>query len=315
MPTLPRASVIIPCFNQAAYVRVAIDSALAQTYADVEVVVVDDGSTDDTPAVLASYGDRIRAVRQENAGLSAARNTAIAHATGACIVLLDSDDVLAPECVASRMAVMAADDRVGLVAGYYREIDADGHVLARIPEVRSLTSRPHLYQTVRRNWGPPVSWTIRRAALEQCGTFDPTLRSCEDWDVLIRISAQWQIAYDPQPLALYRQLPGSMSRNHLVMVDAGSEVLRKNARWAPSRLAYLWWAQFGRFQHGRRVLFNVLTTGPLSFRLSNLASLLVRRPHLLWVGAFAAVTLLAGKRASLPPEHAAAATRPESRAA
>lgn len=315
MATLPRASVIIPCFNQAAYVRVAIDSALAQTYPEVEIVVVDDGSTDDTPAVLASYGDRIRAVRQDNAGLSQARNTAIAHSTGACIVLLDSDDALEPQCVASRMAVMAADDRVGLVAGYYREIDAEGHVLPRIPEVRSLSQQPHLYQTVKRNWGPPVSWTIRRSALDQCGTFDPSLRSCEDWDLLIRISAHWRIAYDPQPLALYRQLPGSMSRNHLVMVDAGAEVLRKNAGLAPSRLAYLWWAQFGRFQHGRRVLFNVLTTGPWGFRISSLATLIAKRPHLLWVGALAAVTLLTGKRSSLPEAHVPSVPRSDSQAA
>ena len=301
MASLPRVSVVIPCFNQAQYVRVAIDSALAQTYPDVEVVVMDDGSTDDTPAVLASYGDRIRTIRQVNAGLSAARNAAIAHSTGAFVVLLDSDDALLPTCVASRMQAALADERVGIVTGYYREIDAEGHTLPRIPEVRRVGAQPHLYQTVRRNWGPPVGWTIRRLALDQCGWFDPALRSCEDWDLLIRISARWRIAYDPCPVALYRQLPGSMSRNHLVMVDAGAKVLRKNAGLAPSRAAYAWWAQFGRFQHGRRILFNVLTTGPWGYRLATLATLLAKRPHLLWVGLFAALSLVSGKRPSEAP--------------
>lgn len=315
MASPPRVSVVIPCFNQARYLRVAIDSALAQNHSNLEVVVVDDGSTDDTPAVIASYGSSIRGIRQQNAGLSAARNAGIAHSTGQFVVLLDSDDALLPTCVESRTKFLEADEGVGLVSGYYREIDADGNVLERIPELRRLASMPHLYQTVRRNWGPPVGWTIRRSALDECGGFDPVLRSCEDWDVLIRISARWRIAYDPSPVALYRQLPGSMSRNHQVMVDAAAAVLRKNAKLAPNRLAYLWWAQSGRFQHGRRVLFNVLTTGSWTHRLGTLIPLLAKRPHLLWVGALAALTLLAGKRPSAPATSLGQAEGVESKAA
>ncbi|MCO5297319.1 MAG: glycosyltransferase, partial [Fimbriimonadaceae bacterium] len=284
------ASILIPCYNQAHVLAEAIDSALAQTYPRVEVVVVDDGSTDGTAAVAERYGDRIVLVRQPNAGLSEARNTAIRHASGGVLVLLDSDDVLLPHSVASRVALLEADPAVGIVAGYYREIDEQGVMLDRVPEVRHVSSLNPFYQTVKRNWGPPVGWTFRREAVEECGGFDPTLRSCEDWDLLMRVTARWKLAYDPSVGALYRQSPGSMSRNHRVMLDAAAQVLAKNARLAPNRLAYAWWAQFGRFQHGRRVLFNVLTTGPWPHRLRQLFGLVAARPHLLWVGAFSLVS-------------------------
>lgn len=297
MKPTPLVSVIVPCYNQAHFLRAAVDSALAQTYPRVEVVVVDDGSSDDTPQVCESYGDRIVTVRQENSGLSAARNAAIDASKGEFIVLLDSDDVLLPHCVESRMAFME-DPEVGIVTGYYREIDGEGNLLPRIPEVRRVSGLRHFYQTVKRNWGPPVSWTIRRRALETCGRFDPFLKSCEDWDLLIRISSRYRIAYDPTVGAHYRQLPTSMSRNNMVMYDAGSRVLAKNAAYADDRLRYWWWSQFGRFQHGRRILFNVLTTGPLAFRMKNLALIAARRPAMLWIGALSVGSLLAGKRAS-----------------
>ena len=298
MSQCPLVSVIVPCFNQAQFLPTAVESALAQTYPRVEVVVVDDGSTDGTFEIAQGYGKAIRLVRQRNSGLSAARNAAIGACSGEFVTLLDSDDALLPEGVASRMRWMLEDPAVGLVAGYYREVGEDGSILPRIPELRRLGPPPHLPQTVRRNWGPPVGWTIRRAALEQCGMFDESLRSCEDWDLLIRISARWKIAYDPEVGALYRQLPSSMSRNHLVMVDAAAQMMRKNASIAPNRFAYAWWCQFGRFQHGRRILFNVLSRGPLPRRVALLLRLCVQRPHLLWVGALSLATLALGKRPS-----------------
>ena len=297
MKQTPLASIIVPCFNQAHFLPFAVDSALAQTYPAVEVVVVNDGSTDGTSEVARSYGERIKLVEQPNSGLSAARNAGIAAASGEFIVLLDSDDVLLPHCVESRMKHME-DPAVGIVAGYYREIDAQGQVQPRIPEVRRISGLPHFYQTVKRNWGPPVSWTIRRRALELCGVFDPFLKSCEDWDCLIRISTRFKIAYDPEVGAHYRQLPTSMSRNHQVMYDAGAKVLAKNSAYARNKLAYAWWSQFGRFQHGRRILYNILTSGSPAHRLSSLAAICARRPALIWIGTLSALSFAVGKRPS-----------------
>jgi glycosyltransferase involved in cell wall biosynthesis len=307
MNETPLVSVIIPCYNQAHLLPFAIDSALRQTYPRVEVVVVNDGSTDGFSAVARRYGDAIKVVEQPNSGLSAARNAGIAAADGDFIVLLDSDDVLVPHCVASRMRLMLADEEVGVVTGYYREIDEAGNVLPRIPELRRLSSLPYVYQTLKRNWGPPVSWTIRRRAIELCGSFDPFLRSCEDWDLLIRISMRFKIAYDPEVGAYYRQLPTSMSRNHIVMYDAATMVFRKNAAYADSRLRYWWWSQFGKYGHGRRVLYNIVSSGPIRLRAKWLARIVVARPAMLWIGLLTAGSLAAGKRPSAksPQRHPA----------
>ncbi|HCD99918.1 MAG TPA: family 2 glycosyl transferase, partial [Armatimonadetes bacterium] len=113
-----RASVIVPCFNASRTLAAAIDSALAQTHPDTEVVVVDDGSTDGSGEIAESYGERIVLVRQPNRGLSAARNAGVAASSGEFLTLLDADDVLLPECVARRVRMLQEDPGLGLVAGY-----------------------------------------------------------------------------------------------------------------------------------------------------------------------------------------------------
>jgi glycosyltransferase involved in cell wall biosynthesis len=112
----PLVSVVIPTYNYARFVSEAVDSVLAQTYPSLEVVVVDDGSTDDTREVLARYGDRIRYIYQPNAGLPAARNTGIKAARGEFIGLLDSDDVFHPRKFELQMRYMLAHPEVGMLA-------------------------------------------------------------------------------------------------------------------------------------------------------------------------------------------------------
>ena len=106
----PLVSVIIPCYKQAEYLPAAVDSALAQTYAPVEVIVVNDGSPDDTEKVALGYGSRIVYIHRPNGGLSAARNTAIARARGKYLKFLDSDDYLHPEQIEWQMAALAGSD-------------------------------------------------------------------------------------------------------------------------------------------------------------------------------------------------------------
>ena len=123
-------SVVIPTHNHAGYIRQAIDSALAQTSAPLEVIVVDDGSTDETPRILADYGGRIRAIRQSNAGVSVARNTGIAAAAGDLIALLDSDDSWAPTKLERQIARLSADPGVGLVHCGSERVDEAGRRLS-----------------------------------------------------------------------------------------------------------------------------------------------------------------------------------------
>jgi len=119
-------SVIIPAYNHARYLAEAIDSVLAQTYAPLEIIVVDDGSTDGTPAVAASYGDRIRYIRQENAGVGAARNNGIAAARGEYLAFLDSDDIWLPEKLEREIALFDADPQLGFVHCGVEKFDESG---------------------------------------------------------------------------------------------------------------------------------------------------------------------------------------------
>lgn len=303
-------SVVIPCRNAERFLAAAIRSALAQTYAPVEVVVVDDGSTDGSREVAASFGDRITLLAQPHRGGNAARNAGIARARGEYILFLDADDILGPTCAASRVRVLAAEPEVGLVAGWYREIDEAGRLLPRIPELRRVSALPAFRQAVRRNWGPPVGWMFRREAYERCGGFDPLLRSCQDWDFVIRLALRYRVAYVPEVEAFYRKVAGSVSSDPGRMLTEARKLQRKNRAYAESGVAYRIDCAHGTFELGRRVLYQTLTEGPRVAALVRTAALVSRHPALLWVGALAACSWLAGKRPSMPAESAAGITVP-----
>ena len=131
MNNRPLVSVIIPCYNSAQFVRDALDSALAQTYDPVEIIVVNDGSTDDLENALAPYRQnaRIKMVSQENRGLSAARNRGIQESRGAYLKFLDADDWLAPNALAKQVAAFQNDEALGLVYCDLIRTDAAGNVL------------------------------------------------------------------------------------------------------------------------------------------------------------------------------------------
>jgi len=126
---MKRISVVIPSYNYARFVREAIDSALAQTYPPLEVIVVDDGSTDATPEVLASYGDRIRVIRQRNEGVARARNAGIATARGDYVAFLDADDVWHPRKLELQIARFDGDPSLGLVHCGVEMFDGDGNTI------------------------------------------------------------------------------------------------------------------------------------------------------------------------------------------
>src|SRR5262245_26551242 len=124
----PLVSVVIPCYNQAHFLREAIESVRAQTYPAVEIVVVDDGSADDTSAVAAGYPG-VRCLRQQNQGLAVARNRGLAISRGDLAVFLDADDRLLPDAIAIGAGMLMSDPSLGFVAGYSRFISGDGQPL------------------------------------------------------------------------------------------------------------------------------------------------------------------------------------------
>ena len=125
-------SFIVPNYNHARYVRLAIDSALAQTYPHFEIIVVDDGSTDDSRAVLSEYGDRIRTIFQANTGLSGARNTGVAAARGDFIALLDADDTIAPTYLERMLGALALHPEADAVYCGFQFVDQDNQPLPQV---------------------------------------------------------------------------------------------------------------------------------------------------------------------------------------
>ena len=209
----PAASVIIPCYNHAHYLPQAIQSVLAQRFTDWEAIVVNDGSTDDTAAVVAQICDpRIRYVYQENQGLSAARNTGIRMAQGKYLAFVDADDEWEPRFLQRCVQVLDADAALAGVYTLNYFIDERGTVLPQIGG-RAV----HRGEFRRQNWAggffPPVSVLVRAEAVHQAGVFDEQLTSEEDWDLWLRIGLRYQMEGIPEPLARYRVYANSMSTN------------------------------------------------------------------------------------------------------
>ncbi len=210
-------SLVIATFNHGRLLPEALDSAIGQTLEGVEIVVVDDGSTDDTPAVLARYGDRIRVVHQSNRGLAAARNTGLAAARGAYVSFLDADDVLMPTKLAEQIAVLEQAPAVGWTyCDVLIEATATGTAM-RASERFGYAGRrlegwlfPEL---IHGNFIPAIAPLVRRTALDAAGGFDERLTALEDWDLWLRLSLIAEARYSPAVLVRYRVHPGGMSED------------------------------------------------------------------------------------------------------
>lgn len=184
---MPRVSVIIPTYNRAEMLKQAIESVLAQTFRDFEIVVVDDGSTDNTHHMLATYPDCVHYIYQENQERSAARNRGVASSTGEYLVFLDSDDLLLPNMLELLVAALDCQLEVGLMAGGYQYINENGEVLRQVrPWLTSSTITLEIllfYGLV-----PINSVIVRRYWVEKVRGFNPTLRAAEDMDFWYRLS-------------------------------------------------------------------------------------------------------------------------------
>jgi glycosyltransferase involved in cell wall biosynthesis len=224
----PTVSVIIPAYNQGRYLGAAIESALAQTYRNFEILVIDDGSTDDTRAVADQFGDRLRYIRQNNQGLAAARNTGIRSAAGQYIALLDSDDEWLPTYLATMVDLAYASPEAAVFYCRARCMDADGIELRQILG-GPIEPRQSIYQTLLRYdfLIPSTVFMLRSAAIE-AGLFDQSLRSCEDWDLWLRLSPRHNFVGSLECLVRYRVHSSSLSADLRNMHEAAQTVIRKH---------------------------------------------------------------------------------------
>ena len=192
----PVVSVILPVFNRAATLRRCVESVRAQTFTDWELIAVDDGSTDDSAAVLEAFGDpRIRVLRHDtNRGPGAARNTALAAARGEFFALIDSDDEWLPGKLDAQLARLRECDLCGCE---YWLVDDAGEQRVRLPEPPSWAEVLH----TKCELGNGTTLVVRRDVVDAVGPFDEKLRLYEDWDWVLRMVARFRYAVVPEPLA------------------------------------------------------------------------------------------------------------------
>jgi glycosyltransferase involved in cell wall biosynthesis len=200
--TTPLVSVIMPVYNGEAYLAAAIDSVLGQTMQDLELVVVDDGSTDGSTAILARYGERIRVLRQANAGVSAARNAGIASARGEFIAFLDSDDWWESDFLQEMVAAMADPATAIAYCGWQNVGIKPGKPFVP-PDYEGADKMHHLLRFA--SLWPIHGILIRRSLMPPGLPFNPAYPACEDYDLWLRIAAFHRIQRVPRVLAYYRR--------------------------------------------------------------------------------------------------------------
>jgi glycosyltransferase involved in cell wall biosynthesis len=220
-------SVIIPTYNMGQYLPQAVQSALAQSYANVEVQIVDDGSTDDTPRIVRQWDGhpRVRVHRQPNSGLSHARNQALALSRGHFVALLDADDVWLPEKLSRQMPLFQGRPEVGVVYSDFERIDSEGNPLPKGPTHMHCGWVSGLL--LIENFVAASTTVIRRECFERHGGFDLALRTGEDYEMWLRLSVHYQFDFLAEPTLRYRTWGGQMSTDYRARYATGIRIMQE----------------------------------------------------------------------------------------
>jgi glycosyltransferase involved in cell wall biosynthesis len=220
----PLVSIIIPCYQQAHYLAQAIESVLSQTYPHVEVLVIDDGSPDNTSEIAARYPG-VRCVRQPNRGVSEARNLGIRSSNGSFLIFLDADDRLRPDAIEIGLGCFRRHPEVALVSGRFRYISADGSTLYE--NQGHIVEASHYAAMLHRNYIPaPCGAMCRRDIFEEIDGFNPALSVCADYDFYLRVLRRFPAWSHDEEVADYRRHGLGLSTRSGQMLREALMVLR-----------------------------------------------------------------------------------------
>ncbi|BAZ10229.1 putative glycosyl transferase [Calothrix sp. NIES-4071] len=236
---MTKVSVIIPAYNAMRYLPQTLDSVLQQTFTDFEVVIVNDGSSDNIAEWAPQLKDsRVRLITQANQGVSAARNKGIANSTGEYIAFLDADDLWAPEYLEKQFNYLDKHPHVGVVYTWTKLIDEFGKPINRIfaSHAEGMIWKKLLNDDVISTGSSAM---VRRLCIDDIGGFDTQLAHAEDLDFWLRIAKKYEFAVIKEPLSSYRQHPGSVTKNRDKMMRGLQTVYEKAFATAPLDMLYL----------------------------------------------------------------------------
>lgn len=220
----PLISVIIPCYNHGAYLGNAINSIYGQQgYASYEIIVVDDGSADDTREVALAFPG-VRYIYQQNAGLSAARNTGIKYSNGQFLLFLDADDWLLPDAMATNYSYLKDHEEIAFVSGAYAKFFVKENLLI---DIKKEVVSDHYCTFLEGNYIGMHAAVLYRRRLFDNLAFDESLKACEDYDLYLKIARHYPVVHHTKVLTVYRIHDTNMSGNPVLMVNYALKVLER----------------------------------------------------------------------------------------
>ncbi|MFM7202891.1 MAG: glycosyltransferase family 2 protein [Myxococcota bacterium] len=242
----PTISVVIPTYNRATYLPLSVQSVLAQDVPVLEILIVDDGSTDNTAAVVAELEGPIRYLPQKNAGPATARNHGIREAKGEWVAFLDSDDLWELGKLRRQLELASTDTRIGMVHGAARIIDKEGKLTGELwtkPDYRGACFE----KLSIANGVNASSVLVKRSLLEHVGGYDTQFAALENWELWLRLSLHCHFAYSEQPLSRYRIHGGNLIKDLSRTRRAYELLLKKHMEGAQSPPTFLRRRAYARF--------------------------------------------------------------------
>ncbi len=223
MKSLPLVSVVITTYNYATYLPKAIDSVLRQTYQNVEVIVIDDGSTDGAEFVIPNI-ESVKYFYQQNRGISVARNNGIKKSKGAYIVFLDGDDWLEPDAIENNLSRLIQHPTVAFISGNYYFIRAE---TGSVEKINVTVNNNHYISLLRGNYIGMIAAVLFQKWVLDKVQFDEDIKACEDYDLYLNIARQYPVVHHDKFIATYYFHKKGLSHNYQSMMDSIAVVFRK----------------------------------------------------------------------------------------